>query len=259
MKHFFISFSFFFSIYFVLNIYLVEKVYAQNTVNPDSSHTEYAADYQAAETTILALKNNKREVVAKLIQYPLKRAIPLPDIKNAKEFLNNWDDYFDDSIIQKIINSKPEQIGWRGINLANGSIWFNEGKISTLNLTTKSYDEKFLRVQKLESLKLYKTARNYSKIEIECDTSHLHIRVQQNSGNLHYFAWKKGDSLSEKPQIEIGNGEYIFEGTGGNHSFVFHKGVYTYTLSVNILCEDKCDNYIIVNKGKKEISSKICQ
>ncbi|MCE3231814.1 MAG: hypothetical protein K0R98_71 [Rickettsiaceae bacterium] len=223
-----------------------------------TDYENYSGDYTAAEELQEALRTNDRQTVANLITYPLDREEPLPPIKNSQEFLENWDDYFNAEIIDAITTSTPDTIGWRGVQLNGGSVWFADGGIKRFNFTTDKYNQKLANAKKLESEKLYPSAKGYDKIVFQCSTDKLYIRTQYHGEDLRYFAWKKGATLSSKPEIELTSGKIDYQGTGGNYVMTFKNGNYTYELEVTNLCGQTCDNYLVVSKGDKELSNQVC-
>lgn len=230
---------------------LTAAVYAQSP--------GYEEDYKAAAALQEALKNNERQKVAVIISYPLKRAFPLSEVTNPQEFLAQWDEFFDAELIERLTKQQPEEMGWRGVMLEHGCVWFSEGKISALNCETEEYKKAWEAAKQKESNTLYRTARNYDALEFECRTDSLHIRAQRHGKNLRYFAWKNGQSLATKPQLALQNGVYDFQGSGGNHNLIFSNPPYVYTLEVTRLCGDDCNSYIVVSKGKEEISRRACK
>jgi hypothetical protein len=75
--------------------------------------------------------------ISKIINYPLKREYPIPDVKNEVDFRKRFNQIFDQKIINEISNSKMDQwseVGWRGIMLNHGDLWIeSDGKIQALN------------------------------------------------------------------------------------------------------------------------------
>lgn len=87
---------------------------------------------------IAAFKAHDKTAIAALIRYPLKRRYPIPDIKNEAEFINRFDEVFNDELAAVIASSNIktdwEKVGWRGIMLNNGVMWVDtDGKIIAVN------------------------------------------------------------------------------------------------------------------------------
>ena len=227
------------------------KAYAQSA--------EYADEYKAVEAFQRALKSNDRKKVAALIAYPIQRTAPLPVISSPKEFVKHWDEFFDEEVVQHLTQQQPEERGWRGVFLGDGCVRFFEGKVFSLHCEPIGHKEALKAAKKRESSKLYKSAQDYDSIEFKCRTSSLHIRIQQHGDDLRYFAWKKGDSLASKPQLELHNGISKPDGSGGNFEVSFVNLPYTYTIQATRLCGEDCNSYIVVSKGNEEISRRVCK
>ncbi len=54
---------------------------------------------------IAAFKTHDKTVIAAHIRYPLKRRYPIPDIKNEAEFINRFDEVFNDELAAVIASS----------------------------------------------------------------------------------------------------------------------------------------------------------
>ena len=220
----------------------------------------YAADYLAAKKLQHFLRKNNRRAVAVMIAYPLARYTPLTPIKNPKEFLAHWDEYFDSPNINKLLGATADQIGWRGINLSNGMVWFEHGRIITINTETKTSEIAWQTAKKQDYAKLYESARGYDSVIFQCKTKDQFIRTQKHGDDLRYFAWNQGAPLLSKPELELRGGKYGATGTGGNFDLVFQNDALTYTVSVgHYLCGENCDDNLIVQKGDKTLSTEICQ
>ena len=219
----------------------------------------YAADYKAAAQMQQALKDNDRQTVVNLIHFPLIREQPLLPIASASEFLRHWDEYFDAPTIKTLLATKAEQYGWRGIAMANGMVWFANGRVQSINSGAAAYAVALTEAKVRESRSLYPAARGYDSIAFQCNTKVLHVRVQYHGEDLRYFAWKRGAKLSTKPALELKSGVYDAQGSGGNHTISFNYNGLVYQLVVTHICGEDCNNYLIVAKGEKAISRQVCK
>ncbi|MEO9168049.1 MAG: hypothetical protein ABI230_06580 [Aestuariivirga sp.] len=234
--------------------------YAETVAPPDTAqNATYAKDYIAAKKLQQALQHNDRRAVANLVQFPLLNEKPLASIRNAREFLARWDEFFDATNIPALLTADAEQYGWRGIALLNGTVWFEKGKIRAINSQTATHQKAMQVAIKQDSTKLYPSARGYDKITFKCTTKKLYIRAQQHGDDLRYFAWKKGASLLTKPELELTGGKYDPQGTGGNYNLEFNNNGFTYVLSVgHNLCGEDCNDYLEVSKGDTQLSRDVC-
>ena len=91
-------------LFFASNIHALEQKYHESVL-----------------PVIAAFKTQDRAAIAALIRYPLKRLYPIPDIKNEAEFINRFDEVFDDELVAVIgssnINTDWDSVGWRGIKI----------------------------------------------------------------------------------------------------------------------------------------------
>ena len=75
-----------------------------------------------------------------------------------------------------------------------------------------------------------------------------------SDGSYRYASWTLKNQMTEKPDLIIQNGIYIPEGSGGNHTYEFKNGNYTYDCSIIILGEeDSPPARLIVYNGEKEV------
>jgi hypothetical protein len=232
--------------------------FAQSSVGL-AQDASYANDYLAAKKLQTALLKNDRQAVANLVQFPLLNEKPLAPIRNAREFLAHWDEFFDATNTPALIASDAEQYGWRGIALLNGAVWFEKGKIRAINSQTAAYQKALQVAINQDSAKLYVSARGFDKVTFQCRTKTLYIRAQQHGDDLRYFAWKKGASLLTKPELELTGGKYDPQGTGGNYNLEFNNNGFTYSLMVgHYLCGEDCNDYLAVSQGDKQLSNDVC-
>lgn len=108
----------------------------------DGAKSIYAAEFQAAKRFQKALKYNDRNAIAGMVAYPVERDYPLPPIRSAGEFLFRWNEIFDKANTNALLRSVPKDVGWRGVALANGLVWFNGGKLIATNLQSDLYLKK---------------------------------------------------------------------------------------------------------------------
>jgi len=89
------------------------------------------------QKVITLFQTKNIDVISKIVNYPLHREFPIPDVKNEADFRKRFNQIFDAKIINQISNSKTEQwseVGWRGIMFSDGDVWINEnGKIIAVN------------------------------------------------------------------------------------------------------------------------------
>lgn len=208
------------------------------------------------------IKNKNQVLLDSMIRYPLSRQYPLPDIKDKTEMLQRYKEVFDDDLIQKIIKSNPTKdwsaVGWRGIMLDNGELWLDyDGSLLAVNHQSAWEAKKRKKLIEADRSRLHPSIQKYVEPICLLKTKKFLIRIDElENYNYRYASWPVNKSMSDQPDIVISKGELIIEGSGGNHSYKFKNGPYTYECSIIIMGEDDSPPaYITVTKGEKEILS----
>jgi hypothetical protein len=91
-----------------------------------SLHAETNDVGSLVQPIINAFKNNNRNFISGIVDYPLMRRKPIPSINNSPELLKRFDDIFDHRLIKLLSNSNPVvdwgRVGSRGIMFMNGEL-----------------------------------------------------------------------------------------------------------------------------------------
>ncbi|GAA66673.1 hypothetical protein [Pseudoalteromonas sp. BSi20429] len=211
---------------------------------------------------IAAFESDDKAAIASLVYYPLKRRYPIPDIKNEAEFINRFDEVFDDELVAVIgssnINTDWESGGWRGIMLNNGVMWVDtDGKIIAVN--TQNTKEQALAKSLIEQGKqsLHASINTFEKPVLDWKTANYHVRVDDlGEHNFRYAVWGINKKPSDKPDMVLLNGDITFEGSGGNHHYTFKNGRYSYVLQVTIIgCDTSPPGWLEVYKDDERLLS----
>lgn len=205
-------------------------------------------------------KTQNKEKLSSLISFPLKREYPIPDIKTKQEFLKKYNEIFDDSLTQMIVKSKPTkdwcEMGWRGLMFLNGDIWLEtNGKLIAVNYQSNFEKLKLLELIDADKLSLHESIRKFERPEFLLETSKYRIRIDNLGNDIYrYTSWLINSKMSDKPNLIVLNGEFVFDGSGGNSSFIFKKGDYIYDCAIIIMGEKGSPPaYLTVSKGGKVI------
>ncbi|MBF4515341.1 hypothetical protein IRZ71_03270 [Flavobacterium sp. ANB] len=229
----------------------------------NASGQELKKEYQKfIQTFIDNVKGDKKEEIAKIISYPLKRENPIPSIKNKAEFIKRYSEVFDADLKKEITSSKPDkdwsEVGWRGIMLNNGTIWIDtDGKLKTINY--QSAYEKELKAKLIASQKknLHSSIANFKKPLYVLETAKFRIRIDDlGNENYRYASWSIKKGMNEKPDLIISNGKWSAEGSGGNSKFEFKSGGYLYECYIIVLgTSDSPPATLTIYENNKEILS----
>lgn len=219
---------------FLLLILLINTAFAQ----------ELKEEYRDLATTFInAVKNDDTEKLKTLVKYPLNREYPIPDIKDENDFVERYDQIFDDILKNIIINSKLDKdwdaIGWRGIMLYSGVLWIDyDGKLIGLNYQSKTEEDLLKTLLEEDKNSLHNSLVDFKRPEVILETKKFKIRIDQLNNDLYrYASWSINSETIEEPDLVIQDGEMIFDGSGGNHSYKFSNGDYIYECFINVLRE----------------------
>ena len=211
---------------------------------------------------IAAFKMQDKTAIAAHIRYPLKRQYPLPDIKNEAEFINRFDEVFDDELVAVIgssnINTDWDKVGWRGIMLNNGVVWVNtDGKIIGINSHTAKEQAFAKRLIEQDKQSLHSSINTFEEPVLDWKTASYHIRVDDlGDHNYRYASWGINKKSSDKPDFVLLNGDIKFSGSGGNHSYTFKNGRYSYVLHVTVIgCDTSPPGWLEVYKDDEKLLS----
>lgn len=228
--------------------------FAQNEMTQE--HQQTVSDF------ISYIKNNNRDSVAARVFFPFKRQYPIPVINNKQEFLRRYDEVFDAKLIDMISNSNPDKdwsaVGYRGMMLFSGDVWLDyDGILVGVNYQSAYEVKEMHRLIAADKAGLYKPLRNFKQPVCILQTRAYVVRVDQmNDNSYRYASWKKGSSMAAKPDVVVLKGEFVPQGSGGNHSYVFKNGAYTYECEIIIIGEDNAPPaYLTVYKSGKKIQS----
>ncbi|MGM8850775.1 hypothetical protein ACS8E6_09730 [Salinicola halophyticus] len=185
--------------------------------------------------------NDDREALSERVDYPLDRHKPIPPISNSSEFVERFDALFDPPFVDAIVSSDPKedwtQMGLKGIMLHRGAMWLNsDGNIVAVNYMSEAEYELGNELVDQQKRELHPSVSDFEEPKLNWTTDSYHIRVDDlGEQTYRYAAWPVGTPTSEKPDVVITGGDRVFEGSGGNHDYVFKQGDYRYVCSVTVI------------------------
>ena len=214
-------------------------------------------------TFIQRIKNKEIDSLAANTSYPLRRGLPLPDIKNKEEFIERYAQVFDDSFSTAIIHSNIEEdwskVGDKGIMFDAGSIWItaNNGHLFAVNYLSKWEKEEQDRLIQAEKENVHPSLLNYEKTEVQLRTKKFQIRIDKlPDGKLRYASWGIKNSLQDKPDLVLYDGKWLPDGSGGNSHYEFNSGNVRYLCHIIVLGTDDSPPALLeVYDGNKKILS----
>ena len=211
---------------------------------------------------IETVKTKNKDKICSLVRYPLTREYPIPEVKNKNELLKRFDEVFDIKLVNLIVKSKVNtdwsDVGWRGIMLFDGEVWLDfDGKLIGVNYQSQFEKKKKEELIKIQRNSLHESLRVFKSPVCILETSKYRIRIDEMGNNkFRYASWRLQQNISEKPEMLLLDGKVEFDGSGGNHSYIFKSGKYTYECGIVEMGEDGAPPaYLAVTKGEKVIMS----
>ena len=211
---------------------------------------------------IQIFKQQDTDEISQHIRYPLKREQPIPAVQDAAEMQVRFNEVFDPNFVQHIASSSLSQwssMGWRGVMFENGLLWLDEDKIIAVN---HSNDQEQKRKQELlnqQKANIHPSLRNFQQPELVIQTQSFMVRIDQLSdGSYRYASWKKGKPQTTPPDLILKSGQVQFNGSGGNHAFIFQNGksknAHYYIVERNVMgAQETPEATLSIMKGNQEI------
>ena len=225
-----------------------------------SHHTYYRIDYPAIKHFIHLVDTDSREALSKRVQYPLYRSYPISNIEDAEDFIDRYDEIFDDELISMIVNSDLEEdwscAGYRGVMLNRGELWLHyDGRLHAINYESKFEKQKRITLYEKDRNRLHPSVQKFEDPIFEWKTKSYIIRVDDTDLGVRYTSWSINKKVSDKPDLVLYGGERHWQGSGGNHNYDFKNGDYIYRIDVNILgkfsYEDHPGHLEVIHSGKR--------
>ncbi len=238
--------------------------HAADTVKTETAQANFEeTPHHYSNDSITALISLFRErnidKISNKIIFPLRRAYPVPSIKNQEEFKRRFNEVFDKTLIERIAHSKPEQwsdVGWRGIMLDDGVLWISEddGMITAVNYQSDFEKKRRTELILTEKRNLHASLKNFESPAYRIKTDSYLIRIDELTANKYrYASWKTGENESSEPDIVLKNGKLEFQGSGGNHMITFVNGNYLYKVYRNIIGEENRPEITLIIEKDGEI------
>lgn len=166
---------------------------------PFHSHAilESSQDKKIVQRFIDAAKTNDPVLLSTLVQYPLRRPHPLPDIQSPQDFIHKYDMLLGDKEAHIDISSSSlddwSHVGWRGIMLGNGCLWLDEdGKLIALNAMSKKEQAFRMELLKKDRANLHPSLRSFDTPVVILETDKGRIRIDQIGQTYRYAFLAQG-------------------------------------------------------------------
>ena len=191
--------------------------------------------------------------LSKLIQYPLHRDNPLPDIKTPAEFIRQYPILIDSSF-KELLKSYSDSVvfehhgvyGLVGKGNFYGQMWINdEGKITALNYSSKAEQKNKAALIEKQKKMMHPSVRDWEKNILVAKSGKYLIRIDgsdRTDSGFRYVSWSNGKTMKDEPDLILYNGKREFQGTMGGVTWTFKNDEWTYVVDDSEMGES--DEYI---------------
>jgi hypothetical protein len=205
-----------------------------------------------------AVLTHQRQQVSESIEYPItiygdeQKYV----IQSKAEFLTLYDSVFSANMLDVIRKQEFKDLfaKWSGVMIGQGEIWFHgrcsDPECKKVRIQIKSvYNPSFFTSAqgkktfadfiKKEKSQLHQSLQTFTEPVLLWHTKNYIVRVDRmGKDNYRYAAWDITSDQSKQPNIILENGQWVADGSGGNHHYVFKKGPYQYICYVNLIGAD---------------------
>jgi len=194
------------------------------------------------------IKADRAAQLSTLVDYPLARENPLPDISTAAEFVSYYNTLFDSAFKASLkfyddgeILERNGSYGLVGAHF-RGEIWLDEdGMIKTINYSSKKEQQLKMELTEKAKREIHPSLNNWINNVLVARSAKLLIRIDKTDKGLRYAAWSKGRQMNEQPDLVLYNGVEERQGTMGGWTYTFTNKGWTYTVDEVDMCGDEQD------------------
>lgn len=193
------------------------------------------------------INQNKAAELAELVNYPLQRPSPIPDIQNEQEFVAYFPTLFD-AKFKKIIPkfSSKEVMARNGMfgmvgEIFTGEIWYDESGIYSVNYNSDREMALEKALNDKTKATIHPSLKDFESNIVILKSKNLEVRIDNTKeGSYRYASWSKGKSNSLSPDLTLFTTKANHDGYPPIPSYVFTNKNWTYTVTEAFECED-CD------------------
>jgi hypothetical protein len=204
------------------------------------------------------VRNNDIIQLADLVQYPLERPDPVPNIDTKGSFVLYYSTLFDDRFRKMLLDTAQSLSSTFAdphtfyVGLFQGEIYINDdGLINRINYSSLKELELQQTLNKETLSLMHPSIKKWKTNVLVCKSDNFLIRVDLMENNtLRYISWSSPKKISDKSDLILFDGIQDFHGTMGGVSYSFKSGDWTYVVDYVAMCEDD-DKWIFFKTSSK--------
>ena len=211
--------------------------------------------------TIKLIREDSISELSMMVQYPLRRPNPVPDIYSSGEFVSYYHILMNDSFKTKIVADGLGSLFYAQGNFAilYGNVWFDkDGTI--LSIGSSGEELKLKADLTREILKsMYPGIKPWIENQLVIKSKTFLARIDETKDGYRYISWNNGKKISEKPDIILFSDDQEFLGSQGGVQYTFKNGDWTYIIIDDYMSEEEAREGVhlhLLYKGKEKHSYK---
>ena len=193
---------------------------------------------QQLEKFQLLIENGQIDQLAELVDYPLKRSNPIPDIQSKEKFILYYLTLFDKDFKSQLLAIKApyEEVVSRSgmLGLLNGEIWINSsGRIISINYTSPEETKLSEELIALDKESLHSSLQNFKANIHLCECKDYKVRIDEMDDSSYRMAlWYKRLGFDGEPFEIYTDVKMAHEGRMGDQSYTSEGGEYVNILEI---------------------------
>jgi hypothetical protein len=201
--------------------------------------------------------------LAELIEYPLIRPDPIPNIETKESFILYYPTLFDDRFKEMLLDTTrslsdvfvdPHSFF---VGLFRGEIYVNDdGLINRINYNSIKETELKNTLNKETLSLMHPSIKKWKENIIVCKSENFLIRIDLMEDNtLRYISWSSPKTIRDKPDLILLGGNEEVHGEMGGEAFSFKNGDWIYMIDEVSMCEDdsKCGIFLrLIQKDEEK-------
>jgi hypothetical protein len=209
------------------------------------------------------IRQNKIRELSRLIEYPIYRENPVPDIQSADQFILYYPILFDETLKHKLDTFRLSDM-WEKQEyycIMDGDLWMSvEGKVNTINYQSKAEQNLAAMLTKEECSNLHPSINQWKHNMYKCMTDKYLVRVDETDEDIRLVLWNRPNFWKNKPDLILTNGKQELY-SSGNEEITFNNNGWTYLVSNTIVGgnESIFGVQLVVDKQGVQQSSEQCK
>jgi hypothetical protein len=209
------------------------------------------------------IRKDKIRELSRLIEYPIYRKNPIPDIETPVQFILYYPTLFDEAFKQRMMAFSLSDM-WEKQDfycIMDGDLWMSpEGKLCAINYQSKKEQNLAALLTEEEKRNLHPSINQWTENMYKCMTDKYLVRVDETDEGIRLVLWNRPNLWKNKPDLILQNGKQELH-SSGNEVITYTINDWTYVVSNTIVggYESIFGVELVVDKQGIQQSSEQCK